>query len=678
MNFLYPQFLFGLLAVSIPIIIHLFNFQRPKKVFFTNVKFLKAVKETTSSKLKLKHILILISRICFIVFLVLTFAQPFIQSNNSSLKGKDQFVSAYLDNSFSMQNEVEKEKMLDVGIKSISELTELYPSNALYYLLTNDFEGQDQYFRNKEKLNERTTEIKYSNIFRDASSIYNRQFQTIEKSNNTNHIFWFSDFQKSTIGDLDKQFAIDTSTKVYLVPIQNQESQNVYIDSLWLGNPMVKANENNHVEVQINNDGEKEIKDLILKLYIEDVQVSSTSVTIPANSFSKGKFVFNLNGVGQKKCKISFEDFPVTFDNQYYFVLNVSPKIKILHLYQSLNRSIPNVFGNENVFSLTSNPIGDFDYSLISLSNLIILDGLNEIPSSLEENLKGFVKKGGSLVIYPSESFNEESYNKLLSSLFVPKVNKIKADTNNAKLNAKLIPPDNANPFFKGFYESYDKNMDMPFAYPTMEWAGRGESLLKNKAGSAFYSMFKVDQGKVYLASTPLNGKLTNFTNHSLFVLVMYKTAFNSLVEGERLAYSFQEPVVSMDIDLKASETVYTLASSELQIIPGQRIIGRKLMLDIPKDQMKAGFYELKSKDGVENLLAFNYGKEESKMEFYSPDELKKIFGGNANVQIYDVQNHEEFIQKFKNENIGQPLWKFSLILCLLFLAIEILLIRFW
>jgi hypothetical protein len=608
----------------------------------------------------------------------LTFAQPFIQSNNSSLKGKDQFVSTYLDNSFSMQNEVEKEKMMDVGIKSIAELTELYPSNALYYFLTNDFEGQDQYFRNKEKLNERISEIKFSNIFRDASSIYNRQSQTIEKSNKTNHMFWFSDFQKSTIGDLDKQLSVDTATKVYLVPIQNQESQNVYIDSLWLGNPMVKANENNYVEVQINNDGVKEIKDLTLKLYIEDVQVSTTSVSIAANSFSKGKFVFNLNGVGQKRCKITFEDFPVTFDNQYYFILNVSPKIKILHLYQNVNKSISNVFANENVFSLTSNPIGDFDYSLISLSNLIILDGLSEMPSSLEENLKGFVKKGGSLVIYPSENFNVDSYNKLLGSLFVPKVSKIKSDTNNSKLNAKLIPPDNANPFFKGFYETYNKNMDMPFAYPTMEWSGRGETLLKNKAGIAFYSMFNVDQGKVYLASTPLESKLTNFTNHSLFVLVMYKTAFSSLVEGERLAFSFQEPVVSVDIDLKASENVYTLASSDLQIIPGQRIIGRKLMLDIPKDQMKAGFYELKNKDGVEKLLAFNYGKEESKMEFYSSEELKKIFGGNANVQIYDVQNHEEFIQKFKNENIGQPLWKFSLILCLLFLAIEILLIRFW
>src|SRR4051812_39877896 len=113
MSFLYPSFLFGLLAVSIPIIIHLFNFQRPKKVFFTNVRFLKNVKETTTSKLKLKHLLILLSRICFIIFLVFTFAQPFIQKRHSDLiKGRPS-VSAYLDNSFSMQHERNGEKALD-------------------------------------------------------------------------------------------------------------------------------------------------------------------------------------------------------------------------------------------------------------------------------------------------------------------------------------------------------------------------------------------------------------------------------------------------------------------------------------------------------------------------------------------------------------------------------------
>ncbi|MEI6852516.1 MAG: BatA domain-containing protein, partial [Bacteroidota bacterium] len=43
MQFINPWFLFGLLAVGFPIAIHLFNFRRYKKVFFTNVRFIKEV-----------------------------------------------------------------------------------------------------------------------------------------------------------------------------------------------------------------------------------------------------------------------------------------------------------------------------------------------------------------------------------------------------------------------------------------------------------------------------------------------------------------------------------------------------------------------------------------------------------------------------------------------------------
>ena len=47
MQFLYPGFLFALAAIAIPIIIHLFNFRKFKKVYFTNVAFLKEIKHET-------------------------------------------------------------------------------------------------------------------------------------------------------------------------------------------------------------------------------------------------------------------------------------------------------------------------------------------------------------------------------------------------------------------------------------------------------------------------------------------------------------------------------------------------------------------------------------------------------------------------------------------------------
>ena len=74
MNFLFPTFLIGLAAIAIPIIIHLFNFKKYKKVYFTNVQFLKELKQESDSKSKLKEWLILAMRILAIACLVFAFA----------------------------------------------------------------------------------------------------------------------------------------------------------------------------------------------------------------------------------------------------------------------------------------------------------------------------------------------------------------------------------------------------------------------------------------------------------------------------------------------------------------------------------------------------------------------------------------------------------------------------
>src|ERR1041384_4906996 len=100
MTFLYPSFLWALAALSIPVIIHLFNFRRTTRVLFSNTRFLKLVKEVTTAKRRLKHYLILACRLLFLLFLVLTFAQPIIPAIEQIGNGRS--LTLYIDNSQSM------------------------------------------------------------------------------------------------------------------------------------------------------------------------------------------------------------------------------------------------------------------------------------------------------------------------------------------------------------------------------------------------------------------------------------------------------------------------------------------------------------------------------------------------------------------------------------------------
>ena len=112
--FKHPEILFGLLAIAIPIIIHLFSFRTYKKVYFHSLQLIKNIQiEQNSTKSKLKELLLLISRIGLIACVVIVFAQPYIPNADSPQSHTSGAVAIYIDNSFSTQAESENGVVLE-------------------------------------------------------------------------------------------------------------------------------------------------------------------------------------------------------------------------------------------------------------------------------------------------------------------------------------------------------------------------------------------------------------------------------------------------------------------------------------------------------------------------------------------------------------------------------------
>ncbi|MGI4729890.1 MAG: BatA domain-containing protein, partial [Janthinobacterium lividum] len=162
MAFLYPGFLFALFALTVPVIIHLFNFRQYKKVYFSNVQFLKDVQKQQSSRSNLKNLLILAARILALFFLVMAFAKPFLPSGQAGNIGKQQLVSIFLDNSYSMETQNREGSLLDEAKRRAKEIASAYGLNDRFQLITQDFEGKQQRFINREEFNQAVDEIKIS------------------------------------------------------------------------------------------------------------------------------------------------------------------------------------------------------------------------------------------------------------------------------------------------------------------------------------------------------------------------------------------------------------------------------------------------------------------------------------------------------------------------------------
>ena len=162
MQFLYPGFLAALGLLAIPIVVHLFNFVRYKKIYFSNVQFLREVKEETQSRSKLKHILILLSRLLTVFFLVFAFAQPFIPVKNTVVKAGSKAVSIYIDNSFSMASIGKNGTLLDEAKKDALDIIKTFSPTDRFQLLTNDFLGKQQHWLTKKAFTEMLEEVKIS------------------------------------------------------------------------------------------------------------------------------------------------------------------------------------------------------------------------------------------------------------------------------------------------------------------------------------------------------------------------------------------------------------------------------------------------------------------------------------------------------------------------------------
>lgn len=704
MSFLYPSFLWGLLGLAVPIAIHFFNFRRTRRVFFTNVALLQAVQTNTRSFRRLRHWLVLAARCLFLAALVLAFAQPFRAAKSALGLSRQGVTSFYVDNSFSMQNEQNEKRYIDIAAGKLDELLTLFRNATSLQLLTNDFSADEQQTVNAEALKDRVRSIKLAQTPRTLEAIYKRQRNLIgPAATGGRQLFWFSDFQKSTAGDLSR-LKIDTTDRLFLVPVQAQTVRNVAVDSVWLTTPFIREMQNNSLNVRLQNSGREAVQNLPVRLYLDDVQVSTASVNLPANGTGDVTMTINVTRKGFHRGRVVFDDFPVTFDNEYYFTIEASPPIRVLHLYgqKSAPDYVQAVFDNDSLFTFRQFTAQNFDVGQLKGTDLVVLEGVAQVAGTLRTELEQFTRQGGSLLVIPPAQPNISTYAPFLSGLNVPGLQPTVSTVGNAGSSGPgtlpVAEPDRRNPFFADVFQQgfQQQSLNMPQAAPVWQWTG-GDRLLTLRSGQTYLSQTRVaganqQQGQLYLLASPLSTDYGNLAQHALFVPIMYKMAALS-VRPQRTAYTFDDNLLTLPVrpapGQVADRAVYRLKNKTFEFIPVQRIIGSQLTLELPKanqlnagQSVEAGFYELQrtaetGSPQTERIVAINHGRAESQMAFYSPAELRQALGGQANVKVFESAQDRNFVEVLQRENVGTSLWPYFLIAALAFLLLEIAIIRF-
>jgi hypothetical protein len=661
MNFVYPGFLWALTALSVPIIIHLFNFRRTTRVYFSATRFLQQVQEATSAKRRLKHYLILASRLLFVLFLVLAFAQPIIPAREQMSSMRNMVI--YLDNSLSMSVPVEeKTRALDAGITMAQKITETFPADTRYRLITNDFAPFSNAYKSRAEINDLLTQVRLSPVSRSLEEITDRIQNGPQDAGD---VFWISDFQQSTTGKLER---LDSLRQWHLVPLTFQTYTNIFCDSAWLENPFVVGGERNTLHARLRNTGDKEVNQLLVKLSVNNIQAGASSVSIAARGATEVTFDLTTGLAGINRAVISFSDYPVSFDNDFFMALNFSDKIKVLEVKPTpAVTAIERVFGNRAMFSMRSFTVGNFNYSLLPEADLVVLHELDALDAGLQQSLRTYLEGGGTVLVIPSSQPDLASYRGLLQlpALAVAP----------ASQSADLDYPDVRNPFFENVFEEPTTRMAMPSAHRILTWGDDRSAILRFKNEQPFLSLLARQPGKIYLMASPLQSNLSTLASNALFVPVMYRIAASGKRGQIRPYYSLAETFVTLRLDSVRSDQPLRL-TGEQELIPPQRKMADQVVMELPRFSMNAGFYRVTDAPDTVAVLAFNLDQHESLLEQYTASALEAGLGAE-NVTFFEANSGEAFSNEIKARYLGTPLWKYAVWLALLFLMAEIVLIRF-
>jgi len=415
MQFLYPNFLFALAALAIPIIIHLFYFRRFKKVYFTNVRFLKEVKEETSARQKLRNLLVLLMRCLAVALLVFAFAQPFIPKDVEVKKGENS-VSVFVDNSFSMSALSQDAPLVEMAKQRAREIISAYAVEDRFQVLTNDFEGRHQRLVGKEEAIGLVEEIKVTPAVRTLSQVLARQKQALDGGTGQNKVSYIiSDFQ-ANISDIET--VKDTTLAVNLVPLQAVQERNVSIDSAWFEAPVQVLQQPNSLIVKVRNWSNEDAENIRLSVKYDGETKPVGELSIPANGTSTDTVNIAIQKPGWHEGQLEITDYPIQFDDSYLFSYNVAQSINVLVINElSPDTYLDAAFKGIRYFKVTNQTSGNLDYSSFTGYQLIICKGLNSFSTGLSFELKQYVAHGGNLLVFPSASVNIGSYKAFLESI---------------------------------------------------------------------------------------------------------------------------------------------------------------------------------------------------------------------------------------------------------------------
>ncbi len=622
MGVLAPWFLAGAVAIGVPIYLHLLRQHTSAPHPFSSLMFFEPRTQTSIRQRRLRYLVLLALRLALLLFLVLAFADPFINRSAAGVKG-EKLLMVVVDNSFSMRA---GSRLADAKREAVSLLASRNPvERAQVMTLGSKLQALTQPIQDSGALRAAVQSIapgdsrgSFGELARSLRSLATNVPTPIE-------LHLFSDMQKSNMPPTFSDMALPGNVKLVLHPLANGNPLANWVVESVNAPGQVWQPKKARVQAVIAGYNTPEATRTV-SLVVNTKTIATKKIDVPANGRVTTEFDSLDVPYGFSRCEVRIDSADVLpGDDATLFAVERSDPEQVLFLHDAGDTRSPLYFGSalaaaaQSAFTMESVPVLQAGNIQLSKYAFVVLSDAGSLPASLENDLSGYVRGGGSVLIAAGTAFGRRSRVPIFGA------NILQARYYSSD-GGRYLTVGDADPSYPSIAKA-DRWSGVKFYYATQVDESGSRVVARLADHTPLLLEKRIGEGRVLLLTSGLDNVTNDFPLHPQFVPFVEQTAFylsgTQRRSGSRTVDSF--------VELRNAKE--QAVGVEVIDPDGRRPLSLKDAASAQSFQLtRAGFYQFRLANGRQDVVGVNPDRRESDLAVMSPD-AQSLWSGNAGTQ---------------------------------------------
>ena len=441
MSFLNPILLAGLAAVSIPVIIHLLNRRRVRKVVWAAMRFVQASIEKTRKRSRLEDRILLLLRCLLLALLALALARPALLSNAGGLLGQSKVTAVIiLDHSRSMGMSDGTSTRFEKARRVAEQAVDAMPAgSASAVFLASDIV--------QLPIPEPTLDLNLARKALREAPLTDRSsdlFPAVQKAVDTlqgrlalrREIYLITDGQAvgwRQLAEIHRTLErAKSEIKVHLVLINEHEERNLSVSELRLASGLSPVGQPLRFQARVVNHGRNEARAVRVSLAVDGETASDefNIEAIPAGSSRSVTLFAKLPTEGFHSVQARVPEDRLPADDQRTAVVRAIKELKVLLVDGEPGtepRESEVFFLRNALVPVPADQAAGYFIKTVTLTapelaqarlddyDAVILANVPDLGDGTVRGLESFLRRGGGLMIFPGRRVDARFYNEQLA-----------------------------------------------------------------------------------------------------------------------------------------------------------------------------------------------------------------------------------------------------------------------